>query len=137
MRIGVNLCFLTLTIAIINTLPFSSIFSIFTKKYESFKNTRISAREMYKKIKRPAHLSIVERLGGYWCCKGTKIIRNLQTFGDVFYLLLNFTRFSTNPRCPNPLEIPLVHDQQEGKPTTNHVTSAPYHYWAKSNPRNT
>ena len=48
MRIGVNLCFLTLIIAIINILPFSSIFSIFTKKYESFENTRISAREMYE-----------------------------------------------------------------------------------------
>ena len=33
------------------------------------------------KIKRPAHLSIVERLGGFWQYKGTKIFRNLQTFG--------------------------------------------------------
>ena len=36
------------------------------------------------KIKRPAHLSIVERLGGYWCCKGTKILRNQQIFGEKF-----------------------------------------------------
>ena len=36
------------------------------------------------KIKRPAHLSIVERLGGYWCYKGTKIFRNLQFFGEKF-----------------------------------------------------
>jgi hypothetical protein len=25
--------------------------------------------KMCHKIKRPAHLSIVERLGGFWCCK--------------------------------------------------------------------
>ena len=31
------------------------------------------------KIKRPAHLSIVERLGGFWWCKGTALIWNNQT----------------------------------------------------------
>ena len=32
------------------------------------------------KIKRPAHLSIVERLGGFWWCKDTALIWNSQTF---------------------------------------------------------
>ena len=32
------------------------------------------------KTKRPAHLSIVERLGGFWCCKGTAFIWNSQTY---------------------------------------------------------
>ena len=49
---------------------------------------RLKIRESQKgkciKIKRPAHLSIVERLGGYWCCKGTKIIRNQQIFREIF-----------------------------------------------------
>ena len=32
------------------------------------------------KIKRPAHLSIVERLGGFWCCKGKAFIWIVQGF---------------------------------------------------------
>ena len=32
------------------------------------------------KIKRPAHLSIVERLGGFWCCKGKTFIWIVQGF---------------------------------------------------------
>ena len=31
-------------------------------------------------IKRPAHLSIVERLGGFWWCKGTNYFRISQVF---------------------------------------------------------
>ena len=31
-------------------------------------------------IKRPAHLSIYERLGGFWWCKGTNSFRISQTF---------------------------------------------------------
>ena len=34
------------------------------------------------KIKRPAHLSIVERLGGFWCCKGKTFIWIVQEFGE-------------------------------------------------------
>ena len=30
--------------------------------------------------KRPAHLSIVERLGGFWCCKGKTFIWIVQGF---------------------------------------------------------
>ena len=30
--------------------------------------------------KRPAHLSIVERLGGFWCCKGKAFIWIVQGF---------------------------------------------------------
>ena len=30
--------------------------------------------------KRPAHLSIVERLGGFWCCKGKAFIGIVQGF---------------------------------------------------------
>ena len=32
------------------------------------------------KIKRPAHWSIVERLGGFWWCKGTAFIWNNPPF---------------------------------------------------------
>ena len=36
--------------------------------YVLWKGTRLA---IGIKIKRPAHLSIVERLGGFWCCKNT------------------------------------------------------------------
>ena len=32
------------------------------------------------KIKRPAHLSIVERLGGFWWCKGTALFGITKLF---------------------------------------------------------
>ena len=83
MRIGGNLCFLTLIIAIINTLPFFPYFQ-YSQRNKNHLKIRESQKGKCIKIKRPAHLSIVERLGGYWCCKGTKIIRNLQTFGEKF-----------------------------------------------------
>ena len=35
---------------------------------------------IFHKIKRPADLSIVERLGGFWCCKGKAFIWIVQGF---------------------------------------------------------
>ena len=71
MRIGGNLCFLTLIIAIINTLPFFPYFQ-YSQRNKNHLKIRESQQGKCIKIKRPAHLSIVERLSGYWCCKGTK-----------------------------------------------------------------
>ena len=40
-------------------------------------------------IKRPAHLSIVERLGGFWWCKGTSIFWNYQFFSIFLNILVS------------------------------------------------
>ena len=56
-----------------------------TKKTEKVVRTGVRLLEWDSvahciKIKRPAHLSIVERLGGFWWCKCTAFILNSQTF---------------------------------------------------------
>ena len=42
----------------------------------------MAAMLYFIKIKRPADLSIVERLGGFLCCKGTTFIWVVQVFGE-------------------------------------------------------
>lgn len=45
------------------------------------------ALEIYKK-KRPANLSIVERLSGFWCCKDREILGIIQILADEINFFL-------------------------------------------------
>ena len=65
MRIGGNLWFLTLIIAIIE-VSFTKISGYKVSKLHLRLKIRESQQGKCIKIKRPAHLSIVERLGGFW-----------------------------------------------------------------------